>query len=148
MPVVGTYQKNLKKASIKLFCMYNTSIPVNQGKSSHVLHSEAMIDAPGTVLNDDDQVFIIRRGKGKGGRNRPNLEQTAIRRTQDAMNLKNRILAMGEAQHSTQDKGIRCYRCGKTDRTLRNCPLPYTPVLAYAPTRNKESTVQKNFVNR
>ena len=39
------------------------------------------------------------------------------------------------------------YRCGKSDRTLRNCPLPYTPVLAYAPSRGKDGMVQKTLVS-
>ena len=61
------------------------------------------------------------------------------------MNLKNQILAF-DSDSKGSSKGIFCYRCGKPDRTLRNCPLPYTPALAYAPSRDKDGTVKKTML--
>ena len=69
----------------------------------------------------------------------------AVRRTQDAMNLKNQILAF-DSDGKGSSKGIFCYRCGKPDHTLRNCPLPYTPVLAYAPSRGKDGSIKKTML--
>ena len=91
----------LKKASIKFFCMYAASSSANSGKGIHSAHQSDIPDPSETVLQEDDQFFVIRRGKGKGGRNRPNMEQMAIRRTQDAMNLKNQILAFDSAGKGT-----------------------------------------------
>ena len=73
------------------------------------------------------------------------MEQMAVRRTQDAMNLKNPILAF-DSDGKGSSRGIRCYRCGKPDHNLRNCPSPYTPVLAYAPTRSKDGTLNKTLM--
>ena len=137
---------NLKKASIKLFCLYGSSSTAGNVKGANLVQSADVVDQVDAVLNEDDQIFVIRRGKGKGGRNRPNLEQTAIRRTQDSMNLKNQIFAMDGAGRPGASKPMICYRCGKSDHTLRNCPLPYTPVLAYAPIRDKDGPVRKTMM--
>ena len=130
---------NLKKATLELFSTYSSS--TSSGKGSHsVLHSHDE-SGGGVVLHGEDQVFVIRK-KGKGGRNRPNMEKMAVRRTPDAANLKNQILAFVPDSKGSS-KGVRCFRCGKPDRTLRNCPFPYTPVLAYSPSRGKDGTFQK-----
>ena len=89
--------RHLKKASIKLFCLYGSSSSSGFSKGSHTVRQAGTQEGSEVPLAGDDQVFIIRRGKGKGGRNRPNMEQMAIRRTQDAVNLKNRISAFGSA---------------------------------------------------
>ena len=138
--------QNLKKSTIKLFCLYGSSNAPSNVKGSHVVHQSDSQDKNETFLSDDDQIFAIRRGKGKGGRNRPNMEQMAIRRTQDAMNLKNQIFAMDSAGKGGASKGVICYRCGATDHTLRNCPLPYTPVLAYAPSRGKDGKLRSTML--
>ena len=70
--------------------MYSSG--TSSGKGSHsVLHSHDE-SGGGVVLQAEDQAFVIRR-KGKGGRNRPNMEKMAVRHTQDAMDLKNQISA-------------------------------------------------------
>ena len=78
--------QNLKKAPIKLFRLYESPNSCSGVRGIRATHQEDSPYVSETVLQEDDQVFVIRRGQGKGGRNRPNMGQMAIRRTQDAMN--------------------------------------------------------------
>lgn len=87
----GHTWQNLKGATIELFSMYSSASSPGEGYRS-VLYSNDVGDG-GAALQEAYQVFPSRRNNGKGGRIRPNIEQMAVRRTQDAMNIKNHILA-------------------------------------------------------
>ena len=84
--------QHLKKANLKRFCLYGSPVSAGFSKGSHSIPQAETQDNAEASLAEEDQVFITRRGKGKGGRSRPYMVQMAIRRTQDAMNLKNQIL--------------------------------------------------------
>ena len=60
----------------------------------------------------------------------------AAKRAKGAMNLPNSVF-VGKG-------GIICYRCGKGDHVLRDCPLPYTATLAFAPRKGKSTSKGKN----
>ena len=106
--------------------MYGFSGSAGFSKDFHTIHQAETQEGSNVRLAEDDQVFIIRRGKGMGGRNRPNMEQMAIRCTQDAMNLKNQVSTCDLAGKGA--KGLICYCCGASAHTPHSCPLPYTPV--------------------
>ena len=52
----------------------------------------------------------------------------AIKKTKDETNLDNDTF-LGRC--------IRCYRCGKPDRVIRQRPIPFTHTLAFAPIKGK-----------
>ena len=115
---------NLKACSIRLFAQYqdiNTS-----GKEESLSFMAQNSDGFSSQPDEEaEQVFVLRR-KGKGtSRNRPGNEVSAMRKATNESNIPNDSLF--------QAKGLICFRCGKTDHILRDCPLPYTEVLAYAP---------------
>ena len=58
----------------------------------------------------------------------------AIEKTGTQMNHPNDVML---------GKGSRCFCCGKDDRMSKDCPLPYTEALAFAPKKGKPSA-QKN----
>ena len=88
-------------------------------------------EGPTVQLDSEEQVFAPRR-KGKGSqRNRPGNEESAIRKETSDSNIPNDSLF--------QSKGLKCFRCGKDDHVLRDCPLPYAKVLAYAPQKGGET---------
>ena len=73
----------------------------------------------------------------KGKRNRPGLEDQAVRRTTASMNVKNSVLTVDiqpseEILAMERAQGV-CYRCGSKDHFLKSCPKPFTTVLAFAP---------------
>ena len=59
------------------------------------------------------------------------METKSIRKSQPDMNMDN-AMAVQRVKPGT----LICYRCGKKDRLLKNCPLPYQPTLAFAPKLN------------
>ena len=58
------------------------------------------------------------------------MEQLAIKKSGNSMNIENGIYF---------GKGTQCYRCGKRDHVLRDCPAPYTKTLAFAPAKGGSS---------
>ena len=132
---------NLKKASVKLFGIY-TEVA---SKGSNVFQSETSGGNLSIDLGEQDQLLLVRRG-GKPSRNRPGMEQQAIRRTQESMNMPNKTMTADSGTEKNAVKGEgKCFRCGKRDHILRNCPLPFTPVLAFAPNRSKASPPNRTF---
>ena len=59
------------------------------------------------------------------------METKSIRKSQADMNVEN-TMAMQRLKPGT----LICYRCGKKDHLLGNCPLPYQPTLAFAPKKD------------
>ena len=134
---------NLKKASVKLFGIYAEVT----SKGPNVFQSETSGGNQAIDLGDQDQLLLVRRG-GKPSRNRPGMEQQAIRSTQESMNMPNKIMTADTNFGKSGSKGEgKCFRCGKRDHILRNCPLPFTPVLAFAPTRPKAGPTSRTFTS-
>ena len=46
------------------------------------------------------------------------------------VNLRNEVMV-------AEKKIGKCFRCGSADHMLRQCPVPFTPVLAFAPNATK-----------
>ena len=77
---------------------------------------------------DTSELYLVKRKKGGNTtRNRPGMEQLAAKQAGSTMNLGSEVFP---------GKGIQCYRCGKTDHVLRDCPIPYTKTLAFAPQKS------------
>ena len=66
----------------------------------------------------------------KSKKNRPGLEGRSLKKTNAMVNLRN------EAMVAEKEVG-GCFRCGSADHMLRQCPVPFTPVLAIAPSATK-----------
>ena len=63
------------------------------------------------------------------------METNAVRNAVSLNNIPNRNLT-GVAESNGKNTGF-CYRCGKSDHLLRDCPLPFTRILAYAPRKGQ-----------
>ena len=72
---------NLKNCSLKIFGMYRT---LNQ-PGKHVLFA----DQSGNLEEGDEYEDVYVAAKRKTARNRPGMEQMAIKKTQSSMNLDN-----------------------------------------------------------
>ena len=123
----------LKSTSIKLFGNYQhlgSSAANKTDQRTFVQETDSLSETWG---EEDDDVYFQKKGK-RPSRNTPGMEQMAIKKTGPQMNMMNDVML---------GKGIRCYRCGKDDHVLKDCPLPYTAVLAFAPRKGK-SDAQKS----
>ena len=133
--------ENLKTVSIRLFGLYREVVSSEQESRAFVL-DDVGINSEMEKISDDGEyeTFVMRRPK-VGKRNKPGMETTAIRKAQSQTNMENGT--MYAPKTTKPNKGIVCYRCGKTDHTLRQCPLPFQPKLAFAPVRND---VKKTYI--
>ena len=80
---------------------------------------------PGSlILENGEEVWVVRRGGKKG---LPGLESQALGET--AAGIKWRM------DSSTVEKKapLQRYRCGSEEHSLRTCPGPFPPVLAFPP---------------
>ena len=108
---------NLKLGSLRLYGQY-TDISIDTKNDQ-----EAFLTEEHDPISES---YVLRR-KGKGpSRNRPGNEVSAIRKATLDSNIPNDALVVGKG-------GLRCYRCGREDHVVRDCPLPFTKILAYAP---------------
>ena len=128
---------NLKKCSIRSFNTYR-DINSSSDANSYFSRSKTTPGAenfPASTFTDDysemslvdetdtEEVYLARRKKPTT-RNRPGMEQLAAKQASSTMNMGNEVFL---------GKGIFCYRCGKADHVLRDCPVPFTKTLAFAP---------------
>ena len=58
------------------------------------------------------------------------MEVSAVRKAVSINNFPNQTFGVD----GTPGKGLRCFRCGSSDRMLENCPHPFTQKLAFSPT--------------
>ena len=95
---------NLKNCSLKLFGAYRS---LNSAEKQ-VLFAEPLDDQVG---EEDEYEDIYVAAKRKTTRNRPGVEQMAIKKTQNSMNLDNETY-VGRGLNIP----LICFRCGKSDR--------------------------------
>ena len=121
---------NLKTVSIKLFGCYQhlgtASAGIGPGQKAFTQESEMCEEY---TYDQAEDTYILT--KKRPVRNKPGMEQMAIKKTGTQMNHPDDVM-MG--------KGLRLFRCGKGDRMLKDCPLPYTAALAFAPKKGKPSS--------
>ena len=130
---LGQTYPNLKKCTVRLFGLYkDTSSNVRVGERDNAQSFPPDADVLNIEENDDEHICMVR--KQKTTRNRPSMEQLAIKKSGTTMNIENGIFF---------GKGIHRYRCGKRDHVLRECPLPYKKTLAFAPTKEKGESPEK-----
>ena len=104
-------------------------------------------EARKVLAASSDSVLVTKKGK----RNRPGLEDQALRRTNSSMNVKNSVLTV-EIQPSEEILAMEraqgvCYRCGSKDHFLKSCPKPFTTVLAFAPDKKGGAKGKSNTTN-
>ena len=102
-------------------------------KSFAMVESGGAGDSGESTNAADANTLIVRKTK-PGRRNKPGMEVSAIRNSQSKTNMENGALVASKTSKSPSK--IICYRCGKDDHTLKQCPLPFQPKLAFAPARN------------
>lgn len=135
--------ENLKTASIRLFGLYRDVI--NQKSDSEVFNVyDAVSSGEGEDASEigENDAFAIRKAR-PGRRNRHGMETSAIRKTQSQTNMENGVTLASKANPGSTAKLV-CYRCGKAGHTLKQCPLPFQPKLAFAPVR---PAPKRNFVS-
>ena len=133
--------ENLKNVSIRLFGLYRDAVTSRQDSRAFVSGEILEQSGSGRTSEEEYETLIVKRAKPKK-KNKPGMESFAIRKTQVQTNMDNGTLYAPKTTKPAQ-KGIICYRCGKTDHTLRQCPMPFQPKLAFAPARIPE---KKTFV--
>ena len=124
---MGRPHTNLKTCTVRIFGTYKESYSLQKPGKLSMANGE--YDRLG-IANPD--TYLASKMKRSTGQNRHGMEKLAIAKTGSKMNLGNNILLGVE-------NGIVCYRCGASDHTLRNCPIPFHQKLAFAPTRNPVS---------
>ena len=131
--------EHLEDVSILAFGMYSAS-------SASAASTQTFRTEEGWVveLDDEDAAYVVR--KPKKGRIRPGMEGQAIRRSANQMNLENSINAARVPDPMKSPPAGICYRCGKSDHLLKNCPLPHTRKLDFAPNRAKPSNTSQTLV--
>ena len=112
--------QNLRTCSLQFFGVY-----------SSLKTKEERTWMTGELGYDDDNnqeadggidTLVLKKGK----KNRPGMEGQALKKTNDMVNLRNEVMV-------AEKKIGKCFRCGSADHMLRQCPVPFTPVLAFAP---------------
>ena len=118
--------RNLRVCSLQLFGVY-TSLKTKEGRTWFT-GENAVGGWDNSEEEEGEEAFVVKKGK----RNRPGLEGQALRQTNAMVNLRNEVAI-------AEKKIGGCFRRGSSDRMLRECPVPLTPVIAFAPSRNKEA---------
>ena len=133
--------ENLKSVSIRLFGLYRDVVHGKTDSKTFVA-SEATDSADGEAASEigEHDAFAIRKTK-PGKRDKPGMETSAIRKTQAQLNMENNT--MYTQKNTKSPSKIICYRCGKSDHVLKQCPLPFQQKLAFAPVR---PPVKQSFV--
>ena len=129
---------NLKRSSIRIAGTYKEQVlsggSRKSGEKSYLAEYQHELEGVEKESDIDEEVYLLK--KKKSTKNRPGKEQMAVKRTNDATNMPNATFAeTPDAQNAMffGKGGIFCYRCGKDDHVIRNCPFPYTATLAFAP---------------
>ena len=119
--------KNLRKISIELLGVYKDVLHRQEG---------------GMVVSNATEEETLITGTKKPNK-KPGMEERSVRASVSASNFPNAL------ETSTAGKGAyRCFRCGATDHTLRQCPKPFTPLLMFAPKKNGKTEKRKCILGR
>ena len=87
--------------------------------------------------HSQEELLLLRKAPNK--KPRPGMETKSIRKSQSDMNLENAMVTQ-----RIKPGTLICYRCGKKDHLLKNCPIPYQPTLSFAP--KKDSVVRTTLL--
>ena len=120
--------KHLKTCSIRLLGTYKETSTSGKGDSD-TFQSGSTAGEHFLNLDDDSDIFLVK--KKRTSRNKPGMEQMAVRTSANRTNLPNSVY-LGE--------GLVRFRCGKEDRVLKDCTVPFTPTLMYAPPKGKSKS--------
>ena len=124
----------LGKCTIRLFGPYR-SIQSTAGKSSINTFSAEADELALVDENDMSELYLVKKKKTTT-RNRPGMEKLAAKQAGSAMNMGSEVFL---------GKGMRHYRCGKTDHILRGCPVPYTKTLAFSPQKTAKEVESRKM---
>ena len=121
---------SLRSTTIRLFGMYSG---IKEPTSKTFVADAGELNGEGSP----DELLSLRKSPKKKAR--PGTEAKSIRKTQADMNMDNAMVVQ-----RVKPGTLICYRCGKKDHLLKNCPLPYQPTLAFAP--NKDSMAKNTLL--
>ena len=118
---------NLRTVTIELFGVYKEMI----GK----IDSAHLVNENESEFNETASSTLVARGKARP--RKPSMEVNAIRNSMAAANIPNQTMHQSDVLPAAEapSRVGRCWRCGKTDHLLKQCPMPFTKLLAFAPKR-------------
>ena len=90
--------------------------------------------------DQNEQVLMLKGGK-KG--NRPGMEASAIKGTENQLGFNNKFSGNG-GKSAVLEKA--CWRCGSKDHMAQDCHLPFQKVLAFGPSSGKGKSKDKRIL--
>ena len=89
---------------------------------------------------DNSLQCLVAGARPKKKIRRPGMEVQSVRQSISMANIQNKLNAGVVPRALSRDDSAKtvgfCYRFGKGDHLLRNCPMPYTKQLTFAPRRD------------